>query len=237
MTRGVKTLITILIILVGLLAVAAGFFFAKSISLQKELIGNNSNKTATATKTSDTNEKAEASEEEDKNTNTTPSSVTAASSSDERPSAPADTYTVKAGDTMFSIGQDLDVNWTVIAAANGLSEADANKIKVGDVLLIPKNNQINYTVNTTRAETIQDEVDGGKDTFRLSATDTAKADAPTAYGLTVSDTYTEKTVDPTAGTATVTATHEGKNYEIKLTQPVTKGDKGIWAISSIKLAS
>lgn len=233
MTRGLKILLVVLIVLVGVLAGAAGFFYAKSVTLEKKL-GSDTSTLSPSTKDTST----------DESTTTTPSATTPSTSTSSvaqpaatgnRPSAPTDTYTVLAGDTLSIVGSKLDISWLTLAEANGLSEEDANKIKVGQVLIVPKNNQISYTINTAKAQEIQEKVSGGKDTFRLSPTDTAKSDAPSAYGLAVTDTFTQKTVDVAAGTATVTGTHNGKNYEIKLSQPVTKGDKGIWAIESIKL--
>lgn len=239
MTRGIKVLVTILIVLVGVLAGGGGFFFAKSLSLEKKLASDGSDITpVTKDKTTDNSTKNPTTDLTI--TPTTPatnSSVTAPAAIGNRPSAPTDTYTVAAGDTMSIIGGKVDLNWITLAEANGLSTDDANKIKIGQVLLVPKNNQISYTVNQAKAQEIQTKVDGGQTAFRLSATDTAKSDAPTAYGLAVTDTFTQKTIDITAGTATVTGVHNGKSYDIKLTQPVTKGAKGIWAIESIKLAS
>lgn len=234
MTRGIKALVIILIVLVGVLASGTGFFYAKSVSLE------NKAKTDTASPTlTDASYKAS-------DTTTTPgstttpttstSTITAPAAIGNRPSAPTDTYTVATGDTMSVIGGKLDISWITLADANGLTTDDANKIKIGQVLIVPKNNQISYTVNSAKAQEIQTSVDGGKDAFRLSAVDSAKSDSPSAYGLAVTDTFTQKTVDATAGTATVTGVHEGKTYEIALTQPATKGAKGIWAIVSIKLA-
>lgn len=234
MTKGIKILLVVLIILVGVLAGASGFLYAKNISLEKKL---SSDTTTLSTSTKPTSPDEEASTETTTSSGTTASSaVTEPAASDNRPSAPTDTHTVTAGETLSIIAGELDINWVTLAEANGLSEEDANKIKVGQVLIIPKNNQISYTVNTAKAQEIQTKVDGGKDAWRLSPADTAKSDAPSCYGLAVTDTFTQKTVDAAAGTATVTGTHNGKNYEIKLTQPVTKGEKGIWAIESIKLA-
>lgn len=234
MTRGVKVLVVILIILVGILASASGFFYAKSVSLEKSN-PNDSGAVSSTNGASDTTK--DTTTTEIPATATATSAVTQPAAIGNRPSAPTDTRTVAAGETMSVIAADLDMSWIDLAEANGLTTDDANKIKVGQVLIVPKNNQISYTVNAAKAQEIQTKVDSGKDAFRLSVADTAKSDAPSSYGLAITDTFTQKTIDATAGTATVTGTHNGKNYEIKLTQPVTKGAKGIWAIASIKLAS
>lgn len=235
MTRGLKILLVVLIVLVGVLAVTVGFFYAKNMALEKK-VGSDSSTLSPSTKNTDADEEATtATTTAAPNPSASTSSVTEPAVAGDRPSAPTDTYTVAAGDTLSIIGSKLDISWPTLAEANGLSEEDANKIKVGQVLIVPKNNQISYTINTAKAAELQEKISGGKDTFRLSPADTAKSDAPPAYGLAVTDTYTQKTVDAAAGTAIVTGTHNGKNYEIKLSQPVTKGDKGIWAIESIKL--
>jgi len=227
MTKGLKILFVILVVLVGLLATTTGIFYAKVLSLQKE------NKTTT-TDNKATTKNTDASASDTKATTTTgsdTSTVTTAAPAGNRPSSPADTVTVGAGETLFAIGQKVGVSWTILAEVNGI---DANKIQAGETIIVPKNNQINYTVNNDKAASLQKEADSGKLAFRLSATDTAKSDAPPVYGLGTSDTYTQDKIDETAGTATVTATKADKKYTISLTQPVTKGAKGIWAIEVVK---
>jgi|GEM_PF-815506 len=235
MTNGLKVLIITLIVIIGLLASTSGYFYAKSLNLENQTKDTTANTAPsegtvsdTSTATTDTATPAGS---------TASASITQASSSGNRPSAPTDTYTVTSGDTMSIIGGKLDISWLTLAEANGLTTDDANKIKVGQVLIVPKNNQISYTVNTAKAQELQNKANSGTDTFRFSAADTAKSDAPTAYGLAVTDSFTLKSTDTTTGVATVTGVHNGKNYEIKLTQPITKGDKGIWAIVSIKLVN
>ena len=61
------------------------------------------------------------------------------------------TYTVKAGDTLYSIGVAQGVSWVQIAEANGLS--DPNRISPGDTLKIPVSTpgptpQFSHTVKT-----------------------------------------------------------------------------------------
>ncbi|MFA6493190.1 MAG: LysM domain-containing protein [Patescibacteria group bacterium] len=156
--------------------------------------------------------------------------VTKAAASTEKPSKPADTYTVQKGETLFVVAQSQGANWQDIAEANGMSDAD--KIQAGKVLIIPKGGQVSFVTDNTLATTIQKDADAGKYQFRLDPVETARSDAPSCYGLKVTDTFTLKSGD--SGTAQVQATREGKNYLIKLTQPITKGEKGIWAIDSIK---
>lgn len=228
MSKAVKILLAILIVVATFLATSTGFFYAKSNSLEKKLSdGQKTTDEAVAT-VSDTAETTA--------TTTTPpvtdtTSTVTASSTDSRPSSPADTVVVGQGETLFEIGQKAGVSYILIAEANGI---DANKIKVGQTLMVPKNNQISFAINKTKAASLQEDVDSGKYAFRLSALDTAKADSPTAYGLVSTDSFTKGTVDASAGSATVTATKGDKIFTITLIQPATKGDKGIWAIESIK---
>lgn len=240
MNRSNKAVFIILVIIIGLLAASTGILLAMNLS-------NSSSKTpVTAKKTTDstdttkdktTTTTAEKPADTTTTTNTpttTTSAVTEAAPLGDRPSSPTDSHKVVAGETLFQIAKLYDLTWIQIADANGLSEADANKIKVGQTLIIPKNNQIGYTINQIKVQSLQGEVDAGKKIFRLSALDTAKSDISPCYGIIVSDAFKETKVDNTSGTATITVTRNSKIYEIKLTQPATKGEKGIWAIESVK---
>ncbi|KKQ18225.1 MAG: hypothetical protein US31_C0007G0031 [Berkelbacteria bacterium GW2011_GWA1_36_9] len=158
------------------------------------------------------------------------SAVVKPASSVEKPSKPADTYTVQRGETLFVVAQSQGSSWQDIAEANGMSDVD--KIQAGQVVVVPKNGQVDFTIDNTRSASLQKDVDIGKYQFRLSPEDTARSDAPNVYGLQITDTFTLKSSDN--GNAQVQATREGKNFIIKLTQPATKGDKGIWAIESIR---
>lgn len=229
MTRGVKWLLVILIFFAAVFAAGSGFFYAKTVSLEKKLSAKDETKDATTSKVTETAATTAV------ETPTTPSTTAVTTSSaDSRPSSPSDTVVVGEGETLFAIGQKVGVSWTQIAAANGI---DADKIKIGQTLIVPKNNQIGYTVNKDKATSLQKDVDGGKYQFRLTALDTAKADAPTAYGLASTDTFTQTKIDVNSGSATVTVTKADKTYTINMIQPATKGAKGIWAIESIKPAS
>lgn len=242
MNKGNKVVFIILLSMIGLLAASTGILLAMNFSNPKtsctdvsqvnkpaadtSAVLADKDDTAVTTPTTQTATPATSSE--------TPSAVTEAAPLGDRPSSPTDSHTVASGETLFQIASKYSLTWIQIADANGISEADANKIKVGQVLIIPKNSQIGYTVNQTKAQALQTEVNAGKKVFRLSAIDTAKSDVAPSYGIAVADTFKETKVDQAAGTATITVTKNGKIYEIKLTQPATKGEKGIWAIESIK---
>jgi len=229
MSRAVKILMAVLIVVATFLATSTGFFYAKSNSLEKKY--NDSQKKTDVPV-------SEASSVVDATTaTTTPASVAdttttvSTTSTDSRPSSPADTVVVGTGETLFAIGQKVGVSYTLIAEANGI---DANKIKVGQTLMVPKNNQISFVASKDKATALQKDVDNGKYGFRLKALDTAKADSPTAYGLLSTDNFVLDKTDAEAGSATVSVVRGDKTYSITLTQPATKGDKGIWAIESIK---
>jgi LysM repeat protein len=223
MTRAQKVVFGILIALVALFAGGTGYFYSKSNSLSKT-----DNATDTKKTTSTSTEPIVA---ETPVTTPTTSAVSTPAALNNRPSSPSDTVIVGAGETLYAIGVKVGVSWTVLAEVNGI---DANKIKAGETIIVPKNNQVSYTVNTEKATALQKEADGGAIAFRLLDTETAKSDSSPVYGLGTADTYTQDKIDLIAGTATVTATKANKKYTITLTQPVTKGAKGIWAITSIK---
>jgi len=237
MNKSLKVLIGFMIVFIGLLSITSGYFYARVLSLQ-------SGGTKATTASTDTAKKIESSLKEESTSTaetqpiTTSPAATASSSVSEpaplgdRPSSPSDTVKVEPGETMFAIGKRVGITWTEIVAANGLT--DANKIKAGQILIVPKNNQVSYTINKTKAQELQASADKGKIAFRLSSLDTAKSDCSPVYGLTTTDSFKVAKTDPSSGIATVTATKNSKIYQIDLVQPATKGEKGIWAIESIK---
>lgn len=223
MTPKIRNLIIFLIVIIGILAATGGFFLAKTMKLEKNQTTNTGTVKDTASITTNSNLNA--------NVNTNASSVTQAAPLGNRPSSPSDTVVVAPGETLSVIAGNVGVSWTKIAEANGI---EPDKVQAGQTIIIPKNDQVSYTVNQEKATSLQKDTDAGKDTFRLSAVDTAKSDSSPVYGIVTTDTFTQTAIDETAGTATVSVVHNGKTYIISLVQPVTKGAKGIWAISVIK---
>jgi len=209
------------IILVGLVAIlssSTSFFFFKSRSLEKE-------KTNISEISGSNIEAGLSMEETPKSTSET---VKTAPSS-ERPSAPTDTYEVQKNETLFAIAQKFNQTWAEIVSANGLT--DANKIMAGQTLIIPQNEVVNFEVNQDKADKLQKAADAGKNLFRFSPEETVKSDAAPVYGINNTDQVALKS--KANGEAIVIIKKEGETYQIKLTQPITKGDKGIWAIISI----
>lgn len=216
MKKEPKFLFFFLITLVGVLAASTVFFAAKNFKPEPEDGG----KVPLSIEVTQTAKPAQTSE------------VLSPASSSEKPSKVTDTYTVQKGETLFAVAQAQGTTWTELAEANGLT--DVNKIQAGQVLIIPKGGKVNFVLDNTLATNIQKEVEAGRNQFRLSPEETARTDAPNVYGLKVTDTLTIKSKDETKGEAEVLATREDKNYLIKLIQPMTKGEKGIWAIEFIR---
>lgn len=239
MNKGTKTFIAVLFVIIALLAASSGFLFAqnrqlkqidnsdKKISTSEDAIPGSGDDTFVVNGTNSGGESAL--EDEPEST----SAVTSPAPLGSRPSSPTDTYKIETGETLFSIGQKFDLTWMQIAEASGIE--DVNKIQAGQSLIIPKNNQVSFTIDSSKAKDIQARVDGGADSFRLSALDTAKSDSSPVYGISPELSFKESKVDASTGTATILAVKsDNKTYEIKLTQPATKGEKGIWAIESIR---
>lgn len=223
MAKSHKVLIILLIVIATLFATSTGFFYSRNVSLEKKVNNSNSTNSNTITNTAATT-----------TTPTTSSSSSAGisiSPLNNRPSSPTETVTVEKDETLFAIGQKVGVSWTELANVNGI---DANKIKAGDIIVVPKNNQVSYTVNSDKVSALQKEADSGKSTYRFSALDTAKSDISPIYGLVPTDVFTQTKIDNTSGTAEILAKKGDKTYTISLSQPGTKGAKGIWAIISIK---
>jgi LysM repeat protein len=218
MNRKLWILFVVMVAVILVLSGASSYLFFKNRSLK-----NGSSRSAAVTATSETSASPTASP--------TVSATTKPSSSSDRPSSPSKTHTIAQGETLFTIATKYNLTWTVLAAANGISDAD--KIKAGQTLIIPEEGKINYTVDAAKVSSIAKSVAAGKSQFRLDPVETAKSDAYPAYSLQTSSTYALQAKDINVGTATVLATAGDLKYTITLTQPDVKGDKGIWAITSI----
>ncbi|KKQ74625.1 MAG: LysM domain protein [Berkelbacteria bacterium GW2011_GWB1_38_5] len=223
MAKQTRLLLYSLVFLVALLAASTTFLFFNGRTTK-----NDETKVPAETKTADSSSTGVLSGSPLNDNNST---VTKATSANERPSHPTDTYTIQQGETLFAIAQKNGTTLTDLSAANGITDKD--KVQAGQVLIIPRNGQVAYTIDNSKSTTLQTAVETGKNQFRLSPEDTARADGPNVYGLKITDTYTQKSKDTNSGKAEVIAENENGKYLIKLIQPITKGDKGIWVIEMI----
>lgn len=224
MNRQTRAIFGALIVLVAILAASTSFFFAKS--------RNTPTKSDSSTGTPSV--AAIADQSAATPTPTQSSQVARAASESEKPSKPADTYTVQRGETLYAIAQAQGVSGSLLAEANGVTDTD--KIQAGQVLVLPKGGIVSFILDSTKATDLQKAVDAGRYPFRLSAEETARSDAPKIFNIQITDSFVLRTKDENQGTAVVVASHEDKNYLIKLNQPITKGAAGIWAIESIQPA-
>jgi hypothetical protein len=132
-----------------------------------------------------------------------------------------------------------------LAQANNLK--DPFPLKLDQLLLIPTVNgsqnifEVDFTADTNRVSSIQQETDGGKNAWRLNPATVALAENAGAFGLNSGDQYQVKTSDTSKGTAMVSVSHavdgQTKNYSVELSQPGKKGSSGIWTIVRISPTS
>lgn len=163
--------------------------------------------------------------------------------SENKPSEPAETYTVGKGETLYPIGLKLNLDWTYIAEANNLVEPYT--IKAGQILVIPhvdgkqKVNQIEFRIDDTRAQKIQSQANAGTNPIHLDPLETAKNDTFNLYGISSANEFSLGSRDNANSEAIVNVLkkidNKEKKFEIRLTQPsAAKGPQGIWAIEYIK---
>lgn len=219
MNRQSRMIFFSLIILVAILAASTSFFFQKSRKINLQPSGK---PTVAAISSSSAPSPTQTSQ------------VSRAASQNEKPSKPADTYTIQKGETLYAIAQTQGTTGNTLAEANGITDFD--KIQAGQILVVPKGSIVSFILDNTKAAELQKAVDAGRFPFRLSPEETARSDASPVFGLAITDSFTLKNKDENQGIATVMAAHESKNYLIKLIQPITKGSTGIWAIESIQPA-
>ncbi len=155
------------------------------------------------------------------------------------------TYIVKKGDTLFSIGQHYKVSWPALAKVNDLQETSV--LKEGQVLKIPTEHE----AQTVQSQSLKISADAEEKQTLQAAQDYAKAGTgQLAYRLVPTqvvlqstqisrfqfgpnDLYVEKSKDIEKGEAVVEVTHNGKLYTVRLSQPLEKGDKGVWTITEV----
>ena len=222
-----NTFTLILLVLVGLLVALTSYFYAKSTTVSKP------DASSGLKESSATQEK----------TTTQPLSTTPANEakpiSDVKthPSSPAILYQVEQGKTLFQVGAQYNIDWLLVASANGLSEP--YKILAGQNLIIPtydntnKTLKIDFKLDDETAKKMQQDALAGKTTQRLDPVYTSQVDIAGSFGLSKSDSYVLKLKDEQKGEAQVIASSESKNYQLNLYQPQSIGKTGIWAIKEV----
>lgn len=146
------------------------------------------------------------------------------------------TYTVQAGETLFTIGLKFNIPWTEIAEANGLSEDSV--IMEGQVLKIPgvastSSESKSFNIDQSEAEKNQAKVDSGQSLWYLNPIAVAKEEIPPTYSISKNDRFELESKNTAEGMALVEIIHDTKVYQAKLIQPVKKGSDGIWATESV----
>ncbi len=227
MSKSLRIIFYSLISLVMVLAATTVFFIFKSMnkSDSKENISASANKTSAGEGSLTSTPQVASS-----------SSISKPASSSERPSHPTDTYTIQKGETLFEIAKKNGTTLFELTQANALSDQD--KILSGQKLIIPKNGKVGYTIDNSKATELQSQADYGRLPARLSPEETCRLDAPDVFGLAFDDSFIIVSRDDNTGKAQVKVNAKaGGNFLIGLSQPIKKGDKGIWAIEEITPAT
>ncbi|PIR71209.1 MAG: hypothetical protein COS97_02850 [Candidatus Nealsonbacteria bacterium CG07_land_8_20_14_0_80_40_10] len=225
-----NTFTLILLVLVGLLVALTSYFYAKSTTVSKP------------DASSGLKESSQSSATQEKTTtqplSTTPTNETKPISDVKtHPSSPAILYQVEQGKTLFQIGAQYNIDWLLVASANGLNEP--YKILAGQNLIIPtydntsKTLKIDFKIDDETAKKMQQDASDGKTTQRLDPVYTSQVDIAGSFGLSKSDSYVLKLKDEQKGEAQVIGSSESKNYQLNLYQPQSLGPTGIWAIKEI----
>ena len=217
--KGRDLLLFFLIILIVVLSSLTTYFFAKSKTLSQ---------TSTIP-----------SEELSQFNNVTPSSTTPTTSTTvsgftSRLSQPKQLHSVAKGETLHTIALNYDLSYTALASANGLQEPYT--IKEGQILVIPslddktKKLLVEFVL-TTKASEIQSKVQNGGEAYYLDPQQAAAAQAQGVFGLSFDQTYTVKSQE--SNKVVLGAKNTFGEMEIELNQPLTRGEKGAWAITKI----
>lgn len=150
-----------------------------------------------------------------------------------------ETYTVSAGDTLYTIALKFGTTVEELCRLNNLP--DPNQIKIGQVLKIRKSADFGSAgkieIDMDKVKELQALVDKGEQIWRTDPVEVTKVEAPAEYEFTASDTYTLKSKDIIKGEAEVEVKKVKENqiriYLVKLIQPVKKGEGGVFEIYSI----
>lgn len=244
-----KTLGTIIVFI--LLSGTTAYYAAKSLTLERQLMKRTESQSTTGG-TSSPSESVPAPTASSSETSTSSPTTSPTASSVTVPDKIADkdrivsfaqTHTVSDGETLSPIGVQYEINWQRIAEANRLK--DPYPLSIGQLLVIPKVEVgkvvVGYSLNTDRATAAQSEVSAGRSHWRTDPVATSQLELGGAYGISTSDTFEEIARDDSAGSASVRVTHleDGatQQYNVELTQPLTKGTDGVWAPTKLQPAT
>ncbi|HLC38571.1 MAG TPA: hypothetical protein VJJ80_00375, partial [Patescibacteria group bacterium] len=93
-----------------------------------------------------------------------------------------------------------------------------------------------FDINTSQSNQIQSQVDAGSLAWYLDPILVAKDQVPPTFSINKDDQFSLKSKSFTEGIAIVEVIHGTKIYQIKLIQPVKKGENGIWVCESVSAA-
>jgi LysM repeat protein len=149
-------------------------------------------------------------------------------------------YTVKEGETLSYVASKFNIAWPKLAKYNKIKSPD--QVYTGQKLKIPLDPTSVTTTSDTNsvdmdlAKTYQNQVDAGREVWRLDPLEVAKREIPPQKDILESDSFRVVTEDRLAGIITIEITKSnGEKYEAVLVQPVRRGSGGIWVVKSLKI--
>lgn len=148
-------------------------------------------------------------------------------------------YTVKEGETLSYVASKFNIAWPKLAKYNKIKSPDqvyaGQKLKIPlDPTSIPTTSDTN-SVDMDLAKTYQNQVDAGREVWRLDPLEVAKREIPPQKDILESDSFRIVTEDRLVGIITIEiAKSNGEKYEAILVQPVRHGSGGIWMVKSLK---
>lgn len=147
-------------------------------------------------------------------------------------------HTVAAGETLYSIGKQYELQWSTIADYNELQENSV--IKPGSVIKIPLNEKGEVTriikVPAPSAEDSEHRTQAmqqGVDTWYSDPLIVVKRTAPDDYFLKNDDTYTIRNLDYTLGTAMIEVIHDNRVMVFSVAQSAP-GKGNLWYITTVE---
>ncbi len=214
-------LLFILIVLVITLSTSTTYFFAKSKTLSES-----------SQTTLDSSQLVEP--ETSPSPTSVSSTTTSVSASTSRLTQPKNLYVVKSGETLQAIAGNFNISYLSLAIANGISEP--YNIKIGQNLAIPtldeksKKLYIEFTLSQ-KASDIQKKIENGQNTFYADPIQSAQAQSQGYFGFTFDQSFSEKS--KTTEKIILSTKNQNGEFEVELSQPLSKGEKGVWAINKI----